>query len=185
MQCIFLQKMYFLLCLNLSVFFPVSHLLYRRTRNIFDVALSVHKGIQQRDLSAGKNVGNFILRFLDRARPSANIRGSCAKIKDVGRVKDDNRTTGNLPIMKSTQSEVNKHLFSRHDLNGSQLGSQLSNRYIVGTVCPGSQNTLKSAPGARSFFTLVHGMDITFPSPRLLPAKSIFREDIAQWMIKK
>ena len=87
--------------------------------------------------------------------------------------------------MKSTQSEVNKHLFSRHDLNGSHLGSQLTNRYIVGRVCPGSQNTLKSAPGARSFFTLGRGMDITIPSPRLLPAKSIFREDIAQWMTKK
>lgn len=48
----------------------------RRTRNVFDVALTVHKGIQERDLSVGRSLGNFILRFLDRMRPSAHIRGS-------------------------------------------------------------------------------------------------------------
>ncbi|PKA50085.1 hypothetical protein AXF42_Ash019603 [Apostasia shenzhenica] len=45
----------------------------RQTRAIFDVAVKVHKNIQQRDLEAGKILGNRFLRFLDRMKPSAQI----------------------------------------------------------------------------------------------------------------
>ncbi|VFQ89394.1 unnamed protein product [Cuscuta campestris] len=48
---------------------------YRRTRGVFDVALKVHRKIQERDLEAGRNLGNWILRWLDKAKPTANIRG--------------------------------------------------------------------------------------------------------------
>ncbi|ERN15519.1 hypothetical protein AMTRI_Chr03g145510 [Amborella trichopoda] len=47
---------------------------YKRTKNVFDVALSVHKKIQQRDIEVGRNLGNSILRWLDRMKPSAQIR---------------------------------------------------------------------------------------------------------------
>lgn len=47
----------------------------RRVRSVFDVALTVHKNIQQRDLEVGRNLGNWILRWLDRMKPSAQIRG--------------------------------------------------------------------------------------------------------------
>ncbi|XP_024359798.1 uncharacterized protein [Physcomitrium patens] len=49
---------------------------YRRTKAVFTVALNVHKEVQRRDISVGRNIGNRILRFLDRMRPQANIRGS-------------------------------------------------------------------------------------------------------------
>lgn len=39
------------------------------------MALNVHKEIQRRDISVGRNIGNRILRMLDRMRPQANIRG--------------------------------------------------------------------------------------------------------------
>nr|ADE77427.1 unknown [Picea sitchensis] len=48
---------------------------YRRTRNIFDIALSVHRNIQNRDIEMGRSIGNRILKWLDRIKPSANIRG--------------------------------------------------------------------------------------------------------------
>ncbi|CAN4076281.1 unnamed protein product [Withania somnifera] len=48
----------------------------RRTRAAFDVALTVHRKIQERDIEAGRNLGNWILRWLDKMKPSANIRGS-------------------------------------------------------------------------------------------------------------
>ncbi|KAJ6415516.1 hypothetical protein OIU84_004337 [Salix udensis] len=50
--------------------------LHRRTRAIFDVALKVHLNIQQRDIEVGRHLGNRILRWLDRMKPSAQIRGS-------------------------------------------------------------------------------------------------------------
>jgi hypothetical protein len=48
---------------------------YRRTKAVFSMALNVHKEIQRRDISVGRNIGNRILRMLDRMRPQANIRG--------------------------------------------------------------------------------------------------------------
>ncbi|XP_059275637.1 uncharacterized protein LOC132030149 [Lycium ferocissimum] len=48
----------------------------RRTRAAFDVALTVHRKVQERDIEAGRNLGNWILRWLDKMKPSANIRGS-------------------------------------------------------------------------------------------------------------
>ncbi|KAK1306635.1 hypothetical protein QJS10_CPA10g01203 [Acorus calamus] len=48
--------------------------LQRRTRSVFDMALSVHRTIQVRDIEMGKSLGNWILRWLDRIKPSAQIR---------------------------------------------------------------------------------------------------------------
>ncbi|KAI4328039.1 hypothetical protein L6164_020435 [Bauhinia variegata] len=45
-----------------------------RTRAAFDLALKVHRNIQERDIEVGRNLGNFILRWLDRMKPSAQIR---------------------------------------------------------------------------------------------------------------
>eukprot|EP00850_Spirogloea_muscicola_P003025 SM000012S25287 [mRNA] locus=s12:130476:131654:- [translate_table: standard] len=46
----------------------------RRTRGVFQLALGAIKGIQERDISLGRNIGNRVLRFLDRLKPSAQIR---------------------------------------------------------------------------------------------------------------
>lgn len=48
----------------------------RRTRTVFDVALRVHRSIQERDIEVGRNLGNWILRWLDKMKPAANIRGA-------------------------------------------------------------------------------------------------------------
>eukprot|EP00850_Spirogloea_muscicola_P020912 SM000230S07348 [mRNA] locus=s230:145677:148290:+ [translate_table: standard] len=48
--------------------------LRRRTRGVFQLALGAIKGIQERDISLGRNIGNRVLRFLDRLKPSAQIR---------------------------------------------------------------------------------------------------------------
>ncbi|XP_020577535.1 uncharacterized protein LOC110022774 [Phalaenopsis equestris] len=48
--------------------------LHRRTRAIFDVVIKVHQNIQHRDIEAGRNLGNWVLRWLDRMKPSAEIR---------------------------------------------------------------------------------------------------------------
>lgn len=42
---------------------------------VFDVAISVHQNIQARDIEVGRNIGNWLLRYLDRIKPSAQIRG--------------------------------------------------------------------------------------------------------------
>uniref|UniRef100_A0A9I9D606 Uncharacterized protein n=1 Tax=Cucumis melo TaxID=3656 RepID=A0A9I9D606_CUCME len=57
-----------------SVCSPHELKIHPRTRNVFDVALKVHLNIQKRDLEVGRNLGNWILRLLDRYKPSAQIR---------------------------------------------------------------------------------------------------------------
>ncbi|CAI5508634.1 unnamed protein product [Closterium sp. Naga37s-1] len=47
----------------------------RRTRAVFRVALTAVETTQHRDIEIGRSVGNFLLRFLDRMKPSAHIRG--------------------------------------------------------------------------------------------------------------
>ncbi|PNY15713.1 hypothetical protein L195_g012415 [Trifolium pratense] len=51
-----------------------------RTRSVFDVAVKVHQNIQERDIEVGRNLGNFILRWLDRMKPSAQIHGGSPTI---------------------------------------------------------------------------------------------------------
>ncbi|KAH7692870.1 hypothetical protein IHE45_01G093900 [Dioscorea alata] len=52
----------------------IRQFLYRRTRSVFDMAVKVHKNVQERDLELGRSVGSRILRWLDRMKPSAQIR---------------------------------------------------------------------------------------------------------------
>lgn len=47
---------------------------------MFDIALSVHEKIQTRDLEVRRSFGNWILRWLDKAKPSAQIRTSSPAI---------------------------------------------------------------------------------------------------------
>ncbi|XP_052170123.1 uncharacterized protein LOC127786636 isoform X5 [Diospyros lotus] len=53
----------------------IRRFVHGRTRAAFDVALKVHKNVQERDIEVGRSLGNRILRCLDRMKPSAQIRG--------------------------------------------------------------------------------------------------------------
>nr|XP_043612796.1 uncharacterized protein LOC122584797 [Erigeron canadensis] len=52
----------------------IRQFFHRRTRAVFDATLKVHREIQKRDLELGRNLGNWILRWLDKAKPAAQIR---------------------------------------------------------------------------------------------------------------
>nr|GEY50720.1 hypothetical protein [Tanacetum cinerariifolium] len=45
-----------------------------RTRTVFDATLKIHSEIQKRDLEVGRNLGNWILRWLDKMKPAAQIQ---------------------------------------------------------------------------------------------------------------
>ncbi|KAK7360888.1 hypothetical protein VNO77_02905 [Canavalia gladiata] len=53
----------------------IRQFLYRRTRAVFDVAIKVNQNIQKRDIKVGQNLGNFILRWFHRMKPSVPIQG--------------------------------------------------------------------------------------------------------------
>lgn len=88
----------------------------RRTRKIFDVAVSVHKNIQHRDIEVGRNLGNWILRWLDRMKPAAQIRTPPQPNSNVDKAKRRLQESSTRPKSNATQSpqkrESDRHLFS-------------------------------------------------------------------------
>ncbi|KAK9275673.1 hypothetical protein L1049_022940 [Liquidambar formosana] len=95
----------------------------KRIRAVFDVAISVHKNIQQRDLEVGRNLGNKILRWLDHMKPSAQIRvSSSGKPPNAGNSSmakqvinsSNQKTNGNIQktSVRGVDREADGHLFT-------------------------------------------------------------------------
>lgn len=103
----------------LNCCFHFSHL-NRRIRAVFDVAIKVHKNIQQRDIEVGKNLGNWILRWLDRMKPSAQIRAPHAEMPPHGLTQKMNiesqvaRSSNQKPplVQSRKNNESDRHHFT-------------------------------------------------------------------------
>ncbi|AES95793.1 hypothetical protein MtrunA17_Chr5g0410801 [Medicago truncatula] len=150
--------------------------LHRRTRAVFDVAIKVHRNIQERDIEVGRNVGNFILRCLDRMKPSAQIR---------------NRS--NLPSSGSSSKETTtKHATgtSNHKPpSHSGLFKKDSDRHFFTSSKPfPSISRMMIPPNPAG--TTIHGRNLSTYSPetfrqnyRVNWSGSVIRKDIMQWML--
>lgn len=88
----------------------------RRTRAAFDVALKVHRKIQERDIEAGRNLGNWILRWLDKMKPSANIRGS-----------DNNAITSGTKQLRNSSHSSKPEAFQKY---GAGKDKESSSRHL-------------------------------------------------------
>lgn len=99
-------------CCNFSLTFFKNH---RRTRTVFDAALKVHQNIQKRDIEVGRNLGNWILRWLDRMKPSAQIRSPSPMKPSNGANSNVNmkrQATGPGSIQASRNQDSSRHLFT-------------------------------------------------------------------------
>ncbi|KAL3497887.1 hypothetical protein ACH5RR_040619 [Cinchona calisaya] len=92
---------------------------HRRTRNVFDVVIKVHRNIQERDLEVGRNIGNRILRWLDRMKPSAQIRPK--------HFENGNASTG---IKKQLTNSPHQTTPSNSQRNGVRNGDRESDRHF-------------------------------------------------------
>lgn len=88
----------------------------RRTRAAFDVALAVHHKVQERDIEAGRNLGNWILRWLDKMKPSANIRGS-----------DNNAITSGTKQFRNSSHSPKPEAFQKY---GAGKDKESSSRHL-------------------------------------------------------
>ncbi|XP_068327906.1 uncharacterized protein [Pyrus communis] len=78
-----------------------------RTRAVFDVAVKVHKNIQERDIEVGRNLGNRILRWLNRMKPEVEDSGtSITKQVESSQLK----TLGSTKITRN--QEFDRQMFS-------------------------------------------------------------------------
>ncbi|KAL1192548.1 hypothetical protein V5N11_010707 [Cardamine amara subsp. amara] len=98
----------------------IRQFLHRRTRKIFDVAITVHKNIQHRDIEVGRNLGNWILRWLDRMKPAAQIRtrlelphSTNSNMDKAKRIAELSRSKSHTNTTQTPQNrESDRHLFS-------------------------------------------------------------------------
>lgn len=157
---------------------------YRRTRAIFDIAVKVHRSIQERDIEVGRNLGNRILRFLDRLKPSAQIRGSPAGGTSTGMMRQVN----NAPHQKTLGSTNQKSSFKGMDQeSGRHLFS--SSKYIWHKPLP--PITVIMRPPTFPGTTTTQYRHTSYWSPQVVRSScrsagfdGVIRKDIMQWMLQ-
>ncbi|KAJ3694005.1 hypothetical protein LUZ60_009485 [Juncus effusus] len=102
----------------------IRDFVYRRTRDVFNVAVSVHRNIQERDLEAGRNIGSRILRCLDRMKPSAQIRPHHhlkSDGPDCPKLASKPRTRFKAPESPSSSKSDGRVMFSPLDVRSKVL----------------------------------------------------------------
>ncbi|KAL8255981.1 hypothetical protein R6Q59_031048 [Mikania micrantha] len=52
----------------------IRQFLHSKTRTIFDATLKVHREVQKKDIEIGQNLGNWIIRWLDKMKPTVQIQ---------------------------------------------------------------------------------------------------------------
>ncbi|CAH2034891.1 unnamed protein product [Thlaspi arvense] len=157
----------------------IRQFLHRRTRKIFDVAVTVHKNIQHRDIEVGRNLGNWILRWLDRMKPAAQIRTRPELPRNSNSNTDKAKRLSELPRPKSqtnttTQSPPNRdsdrHLFS-------SLGHLRNNPFP-------SVSTMIQPPRPNGTTTQYRHYTAGAASGLIHPSY-VIRKDILQWMVQR
>lgn len=149
----------------------------RRTRNVFDVALKVHLNIQKRDLEVGRNLGNWILRLLDRYKPSAQIR------------KQDGESMTNAKKQISSSS-ILKMPESSQTLKKPKSSRQLftSSTNIWPKQFPTISMMIKSSNPASNMIQHRHFGILTpvAPGPKYVRGwqGGVIREDIRRWLLQ-
>ncbi|KAJ7545903.1 hypothetical protein O6H91_08G015700 [Diphasiastrum complanatum] len=171
----------------------VAGFTYRRTRGVFGMALRVHKEIESRDISVGKSLGNWMLRFLARMQPSKIIhRVATGKSSNISHMSS-------FGEMQCARSVPQFRAYTKH------VGSRFRNKLTVGL------DRLKPDPYMRPVSSLAlklwwHPVRSMLTSPQQGPGvmlsqsssqlphplspltkpyggtRSVFRSDILQWM---
>ncbi|XP_018473340.1 uncharacterized protein LOC108844533 [Raphanus sativus] len=155
----------------------IRQFLHRRTRKIFDVAVSVHKNIQQRDIEVGRNLGNWILRWLDRIKPAAQIRTRPEPNSNVGKAK--RLSDSARPRSNTTQSppkrESDRHLFSSL--------KHFQHRPFPTMIQPPRPNGITT-----QYRHYSAGVAASLISPSYVRGSGfvgVIRKDILQWMLQR
>ncbi|XP_020203082.1 uncharacterized protein LOC109788703 [Cajanus cajan] len=149
--------------------------LHRRTRGVFNLALSVHQNIQERDIEVGRNFGNFILRWLDRMKPSAQIRGpppsNCGSGGRVGKDAAAGGTSSNHKASGRSRRDSDRHLCTSSSWTRPfpTIGRMMRPSNPAGTT--------------------VHGRHFSVSMPEIVGSNygvnwsgGVIRKDILQWM---
>uniref|UniRef100_A0A1J3CGL2 Uncharacterized protein n=1 Tax=Noccaea caerulescens TaxID=107243 RepID=A0A1J3CGL2_NOCCA len=159
--------------------------LHRRTRKIFDVAVSVHKNIQQRDIEVGRNLGNWILRWLDRMKPAAQIRTPpelphSNSIDKAKRLSECSRPKSHTNTTQAPQNrESDRHLFSSFQHFRHKPFPTVSTMIQPPRPNNGTTTQYRHYSGGASS-SLIRPIYV-----RGSGFDGVFRKDILQWMVQR
>lgn len=158
----------------------IRQFVQRRTRAAFDVALKFHQKIQQRDIEVGRSLGNSILRYLDKMKPSAQIRGT---------------TSAKPPSSGNSSTNITKQVTNSSPNQKTSCGSRDSDRHLFTS----SRNTWpKPFPTiamtmrpAKPVGTNTTHRYLSFYGPEASrfgqgrgSFEGVIRKDIMQWMLQ-
>ena len=144
------------------------------------MVVKVHKNIQERDIEVGRNVGNWILRWLDKMKPSAEIRGgqppSIAKSNTSVRKQLPNSSHQKTPGGRSTCSVKNGDRDSGRQLFSSTKTTWRKQFPSITMMMPGipSQYRHMSICDPRVFK----------PNYGSFGSQRVIRKDIMEWMVR-
>ncbi|XP_012472196.1 uncharacterized protein LOC105789375 isoform X2 [Gossypium raimondii] len=158
----------------------------QRTRVVFDIALKVHRNIQHRDLEVGRNLGDCILRWLHKIKPSAQIRGPPPH-------QEPNHGTGkanmNMPKQVTNTSSPKTPRSNQSPRNhdaGRHLFSSLTSTWSKSF--PTTIAMMMQPPTATGNMTRCRHLSINGPDASRLNYtrdQGVVRKDIMQWMVRK
>ncbi|KAJ7943862.1 envelope glycoprotein [Quillaja saponaria] len=141
----------------------------------------VHRSIQERDLEVGRNLGSWILRWLDRMKPSAQIRGS---------LPGKPHTDANSSI------SMTKHMTNSLNLKpGNAQSTRESDKHFFtssGNIWPKRFPTIAMMMRPpKPAGTTTHYRHFYNSSPEAFRSnyrrnlyEGVFRNDIMQWMMR-
>ncbi|KAE8713763.1 Dolichol phosphate-mannose biosynthesis regulatory protein-related [Hibiscus syriacus] len=155
----------------------------RRTRAIFDVALTVNRSIQHRDMEVGRNLGNWILRWLNKMKPSLQIRAPTHKKPH----HDAGRAFMNIPkhVRNSTSLKISRIIKSpRNNVADRHLYRSSTNMWANSfpTIA-----MMMRRPSAAGNMTQCRHLSTNGPYISRLNyvrGDGVIRKDIMQWMLR-
>ena len=155
---------------------------HSRVRAAFDIALKFHRNIQQRDIEVGRNVGNWILRWLDRMKPSAQIHGPPEKLPhgpsmnmtNHGMKSSNPKTPG---VQTSRNKESDLHLFS----SSKNIWPKLP----FSTIAMMMQHPRPAGTTTQYRHLETNGSDLLSLHYNRNGFDGVLRKDIMQWLLQK
>lgn len=153
----------------------IRQFLQRKTRSIFDMALNVHRKVQQRDIEVGRNFGNWILRWLDKWKPAAQIRAGKPTQCQNDPVNPTKQELTNSSKQKPPQNYDTSHMKNKDQESGRRHFS--SGRYAA---YPTIAMMMRPADPVGTHYRRFNTFELK--STRF---DGVIRNDIMQWMMQK
>ncbi|CAH1451308.1 unnamed protein product [Lactuca virosa] len=150
----------------------IRQFLHRKTRTVFDATLKVHREVQRRDIEIGRNLGNWILKWLEKMEPVTQIRAGSFAPYVRNTMRMPNR---NMQLIESFQQK------SRGGFGYRESGRRLvtSSRNLWLTTYPTIAKLLRRRELVASNMQY---RDMVSSSKKSFGFNGVVRNDIMQWL---